>query len=215
MRANGSFIATCCMDGVATSKAFGAFIGTTTTGFHVVMVFGILTTSAPFGAGMPKAKRRWVSPCLPPLICHSCPLRLSSPPPSGTARSATIAYTNADTSIPIGHESICLGTTTTTWDRIRKPTGVSRDLGSISLWARANRTWVRCVSPAIAPATPCRLRPFFSSQTDRDRTGPELTCESALVACRTAKRRNCAHCLWESRAKSAKHAGTPPASVAS
>lgn len=48
----------CFMDGVATSEAFGAFIGTTTIGSHVVMVFEILTTSALFGAGMPKVKRR-------------------------------------------------------------------------------------------------------------------------------------------------------------
>jgi hypothetical protein len=58
MRASGSFIAMCFMGRVARSKALGAFIGTNTIGFHVVVVFEILITSGPSGAGMPKVKRR-------------------------------------------------------------------------------------------------------------------------------------------------------------
>ena len=48
----------CFMGKVAKSKAPGAFIGTSTIGSHVAMVFEILITSGPSGAGMPKVKRR-------------------------------------------------------------------------------------------------------------------------------------------------------------
>ncbi len=154
MHANGSFIATCFMARAGRRTVCGAFIGTSTIGSHVATVFGILITSVPSGAGMPRAKRRWVWRCSPPPTCHYCRLRPFSRQPSVTTRFVTIACTSAHTSTRNGLGSTFPGTTTTTWDRIKKPTGVSPDLGSMIGWELASPMQARPAKPEIARVTP-------------------------------------------------------------